>query len=897
MSCLCTRLQSKDYDSVTVNERSILLRTYQEARHLFEQTTSEATPQPKRKPSHKALPPAKRGCPRFEKTISEPTLPIKKGPSRKAIRRYHSLRGPGSAASVIAADACPSSPSANTLVSNLPHCNSTSPSSSVSEGPLLLNNAPNLTTEGTSTLVDRLEKTILDKALPIVLSQNEVSAVPARLYLACDTGTLQGRLASYELARRHHRGTSLDDLIKIIQEYQPQPEDALRKQVSKRLHRGRAWTEVFDILAEQGDKPAEDYIGLLAHISSPTVWEKAETAALRQALLSLQKKRDIRQMAHCATPAAREFIDSLTLTRTFIDDTPRHSQSFRATAPAPKASVNDKTNPAILPRPSFPSQSSHDFLCDDTDKLLRLSYFFASSYHVPVDMLRSGTAPRCRWSKEGDVVCRQSSVHPHLVSFINDQTRLEDAIDKLTEKRYIECTTTDGLKMYRLLPNGSSKALDGLDQESASYWKRQALLVSYHAIPWKYLEPSTPISVMATPHLQHVLGNDESLHCFDLSAEVREDLILTLVEAVRLPKIPWKVFAVERAVALCGIGQSAYAIARVNEVTSLVSRLAKKPILPPDVVPGPTDPHDLRVHAAAGLVAVQKCLDEMQREELPNAEKTLEQWKPQSTHPMTQVVLFRKSSLLGQIERQKGDFEAAELSLTSAFKTADEPSTGKNLHFDEDRPALACSLSDARREQLCEDAETHVRQLLEGREGTTVGARSRAQLQASLAECLFAKGHKRMGRSDTLNEALSVLYKADELCQSLLNLDPGDISRFDQLRSWLTQAKISFIKGDYIRAENGFKGALDLIAKFDMTNGYVTMVIVRSMAVTLKRSLDKSSLDSTSRSKRIELFQQSEQQWKVMKCLVHPTGTRFWMPGLQKWEEWLYSTEVLRGRL
>ncbi|KAL0764103.1 hypothetical protein CaCOL14_013430 [Colletotrichum acutatum] len=298
-------------------------------------------------------------------------------------------------------------------------------------------------------------------------------------------------------------------------------------------------------------------------------WEKAETAALRQALLSLQKKRDIRQMAHCATPAAREFIDSLTLTRTFIDDTPRHSQSFRATAPAPKASVNDKTNPAILPRPSFPSQSSHDFLCDDTDKLLRLSYFFASSYHVPVDMLRSGTAPRCRWSKEGDVVCRQSSVHPHLVSFINDQTRLEDAIDKLTEKRYIECTTTDGLKMYRLLPNGSSKALDGLDQESASYWKRQALLVSYHAIPWKYLEPSTPISVMATPHLQHVLGNDESLHCFDLSAEVREDLILTLVEAVRLPKIPWKVFAVERAVALCGIGQSAYAIARVNEVTSL----------------------------------------------------------------------------------------------------------------------------------------------------------------------------------------------------------------------------------------------------------------------------------------------------------------------------------------
>ncbi|KAK2761093.1 hypothetical protein CKAH01_16388 [Colletotrichum kahawae] len=598
-------------------------------------------------------------------------------------------------------------------------------------------------------------------------------------------------------------------------------------------------------------------------------------------------------MARSATPAAKKFLDSIA--SPFIDDTPAHARIPRIMSTM--AYENDMINSPVPRLRTFDAdQTGRPFSSSDADMLLRLSCFFAPLHDIPVEMLRLGTTPRNRWTKNGSTATRQSRVHPNLAAFISNQRRTDAALQALVESGAISFDTVNGHKTYKIRPRLMEETLAKLELDCIKFWKQQALLVLYHAITWKYIEPSTPVATMTVPHLQHVLKLDGDLSAdipgFNLAPEIEEDLVLTLTEAARLPKISWKAFAVDQARAFCRVGQSAYAVSRVLENLCLVRRLSKKeiPWLKDEHAVGTADPNDLRTHAANGLTALQDCLDEMQREAFSKAEEVLDGWEPISKQPMVQVVLFRKYCLLGQIKRQQGLFPQAVQAVETALKIANEHRKN-GLYFDEDLPSLACSYADTLREQRSfNEAEKHLQWNLQN---PVLSFRSRSQIQASLVECLFAKGHKMLIDGEHC-EARQILENAEKLCQKLVHLESEPILRFDQLRTWLTFGKISFIRGDYVGAEHRFQEAMNVINKFERTNGYATTVIITSMIHTLRRSLEAVDHDPEAQINRQKALEQSCKELEILKSMADPNGTRFWIPGLCEWEEWLRTQDLRR---
>lgn len=141
-------------------------------------------------------------------------------------------------------------------------------------------------------------------------------------------------------------------------------------------------------------------------------------------------------------------------------------------------------------------------------------------------------------------------------------------------------------------------------------------------------------------------------------------------------------------------------------------------------------------------------------------------------------------------------------------------------------------------------------------------------------------------------EARQILENAEKLCQELVHLE--HILRFDRLRTWLTLAKISFVRGDYVEAEHRFQEAMNVINKFERTNGHATAVIIMSMIHTLRRSLEAVDHDPEAQIDREKALKQSYKELGTLKSMADPNGTRFWIPGLCEWEEWLRTQDLSR---
>lgn len=123
---------------------------------------------------------------------------------------------------------------------------------------------------------------------------------------------------------------------------------------------------------------------------------------------------------------------------------------------------------------------------EDTRNLGFLLSFLSPIHEITPDFLHWGGSPRKRWTVDGDVAvvdAADAGLLSCLVSLLCDLSRLDRALDDLANSILRK---TD--QYYHLDEGASSRIRDGLSTPEANLWKRQALIVSYRAIPWKHIE-------------------------------------------------------------------------------------------------------------------------------------------------------------------------------------------------------------------------------------------------------------------------------------------------------------------------------------------------------------------------------------------------------------------------
>ncbi|GKT61116.1 NB-ARC domain-containing protein [Colletotrichum tofieldiae] len=539
---------------------------------------------------------------------------------------------------------------------------------------------------------------------------------------------------------------------------------------------------------------------------------------------------------------------------------------------------------------------------NDVNILATLSSFFAPTTEIPLDMLHRGASPRSRWSKKGGIQARPSNVDPALATLLKDKNRVACALEGLCQSR--EATTCPAASMvpdsYTISRSLRDRTLANLDGEQQKFWKEQALLVAYYSLSWKNIEAGIPNPTAILPHVRFVLAaNDSSGKDVTISEiakalppDIKEDLTLTLTEAIRLPGMPWKHFAINRAKDLCSGDENPYVTTRVSERGSLVSRLsgeALQTLSHPSHSPADVD--DQRIHAARGFVAIEKALNSVQVEQLPEAERSLNEWLPLDQRPnlMEQVILSRKHSLLSKIQRFQGEFREALGHIHVALNIVDQYKS-HGLYFEEDIHDLACNYADNLRElESFDQAEKYLRSIIDG---ASVASRSRNVMEASLAECLFAKGHyeARKTLGEVTPEACSALGEARKLCVGLQS--QSTLLKFERLRTLLTLAKICFVEGNYSEAEGHFSKSLTVMNKFDRTNGYATMTIIKSMIHTVRRAPVKNDGELKQRS-----LEQSREKLRMLEEKAKEGGIQYWIPGLRGWEASLMTLAPVRSRI
>lgn len=123
-----------------------------------------------------------------------------------------------------------------------------------------------------------------------------------------------------------------------------------------------------------------------------------------------------------------------------------------------------------------------------SDARLRLLLSFLSpNCKITHDfLLRAGTS-RKRWTLCGgveEVDATAAGLAPELTGLLSDAPRLSNALSSLSPAMLKK--TNQG---YTLDIDAVKSIHQDLPTEALIFWKTQALIVSYRACPWKYIEP------------------------------------------------------------------------------------------------------------------------------------------------------------------------------------------------------------------------------------------------------------------------------------------------------------------------------------------------------------------------------------------------------------------------
>lgn len=576
---------------------------------------------------------------------------------------------------------------------------------------------------------------------------------------------------------------------------------------------------------------------------------------------------------------------------------PAHGRSFSSTISTQAEWNSDSswTGPSLSAARAILGSVAERELSDDANILFLLLSRLAVKEPIPLAMLLLGTTSRKRWTQAGgvaDVEATDVGLSSELARFVSDPKRLDDAFRELGGCQPSSWTTASPLRLledglYSIDEAVANRLNDELHLSTAvaTFWKEQALIVSYRAIPWKYLETSHTDMAFFIPHLQHTL-KEIAVDSAGLSTATKTDLALTLVEATRFPGMSWKRTALAQAEAAMpagdaspsllqtSIAQNRCVLSRIKGDLREAANSLDSAVFATTAARSQGTISEMQAHAAAGQTLVQRALNDIQVECLNTAEQNLNAWsplEPQHPSPLEQTVLFRKLMIHGRLLRFRGDFPHS-LACLEGLASSSATTTSGPLVWNEELRDLTCDLADTLRELgRLDQAEAyltaeivrrqeHIQNVVIGEESVrkqkmgTVETRERAFLDLCLAEVRFARG---------------ALRDAYEICVRVLS---GPRLRFCTLRGHIILAKIHHIWEDHQLASYHWTEALKALSHFTLTYGYTTQVILASARESM-RHLDQD-----------ELAAQFNAQLQVLRLPAVPEGgMQHWIAGMQQW--------------
>ncbi|KAF5019077.1 hypothetical protein F66182_8917 [Fusarium sp. NRRL 66182] len=470
---------------------------------------------------------------------------------------------------------------------------------------------------------------------------------------------------------------------------------------------------------------------------------------------------------------------------------------------------------------------------EDASVLLVLLSFFSPCEKIPLDLLARGSTARKRWTAEGEIELVDAArvgLASGLVDLLANTQRLESVFGELCQSAAVFRHPDE---TYHLNEDVSARVHQCVDSDALSFWRQQALIVAYRAIPWKYIEFPT-------------------------------DFMLTLIEASRFPGMAWKYFAVGQAELAAGrlknthlrlcIGQSKALLGRLSgnmdEATSSLQDLLSN---------DPAASINKRIHSELGVAVIQSSLNSIQIADLVTAQKLLEDWSPldDDPSPLEEILCFRKYSLLGRVMRYQGNFSSSFKLLETAREASQKPG---QLVFDEDLRDLTCDLADALRE-LDEPvtAEEYLRAEIVRRTERPDPMPGKSLLELALAESLFAQER---------------YEEAEEICLDVASR--LSLLKYERLRVYVILAKISHTRLDYELALSRWSEALQVLQEFSLVDGQVQAVISTSVADVL----DAQGHNWLTREspRRASLYE-----------MAKPQGVPHWIAGFRQWADYLQS--------
>lgn len=203
------------------------------------------------------------------------------------------------------------------------------------------------------------------------------------------------------------------------------------------------------------------------------------------------------------------------------------------------------------------------------------------------------------------------------------------------------------------------------------------------------------------------------------------------------------------------------------------------------------DPRTRRSNSVSGFVAVQRALGCMQVENISQAQQFLEAWAPQPHSPslLEQVVLFRKTLILGKLRRYQGEFAKALTDLEYCSITRQATSGCRSRKRLTRSGLRACQHSHRAWLGDPQRAGRHLRHQFSRRERLAPGRQLSGRSFASLAEALFAQHQA-----------------AETACSTAKKLG--------NLRLSITRANLYQLRSDFVGAVQHWGDGIKLLGQF-----------------------------------------------------------------------------------
>lgn len=149
----------------------------------------------------------------------------------------------------------------------------------------------------------------------------------------------------------------------------------------------------------------------------------------------------------------------------------------------PNRSLEARQSPA--PRAAY-TTTSRDISIQDIRSLGLLVSFLSPSHEITREFLRKGGLPRKRWSTNGnieEVDAITAGLSPELTHLLSDSLRVGNTLEKLSRTVLRKVG-----HVFKLNKEAAGHIRQDISADELDFWERQALVVAYRAVPWKYIE-------------------------------------------------------------------------------------------------------------------------------------------------------------------------------------------------------------------------------------------------------------------------------------------------------------------------------------------------------------------------------------------------------------------------